>query len=317
MGIGLALWWFAACGSPTSPTVAVDEPAVVPAEAGVAQAAPARPAGDAGPAKVDASSLRALVDRVAVLLGGCGESVWRAAASPADADRVAAACDGLGVEADAAIAGEIGRSVEGDAFIAVLATAADDLKQLVRALRAPQHDGEVQSQIDHVAGATLALQHNIEKIRGLPELHPVVVNAGGCLTEAKAAELAPKVVDAWRGRFENLQKVLVSSAVLQSTLPELVRTRPLVANQKAARGRWEADNGRWGPACAREPGAQPWIERAQGALRDAGPVLDALDAAIQPFVAGEVHDMARGQQLQATFEAAAERWRGAWSAPTP
>ena len=76
-------------------------------------AAPAGPRPDAGPTPVDASSLRALVERIDKLLSVCTGDVWEKAALPADADRVSASCGGLGTEADAAIQTELGRIVEG------------------------------------------------------------------------------------------------------------------------------------------------------------------------------------------------------------
>jgi len=254
-----------------------------------------------------------LVERTDKLLAVCTGDVWEKAALPEDADRVSASCGGLGTEADAAIQTELGRIVEGDAFVANLSHAADDIDQLVRALKSPEHAGELQNQIDHVRGSIEALKSNVAKIRGIDALHPVEAGPTSCLVEAKAAEVVQRLIDGQKSRFENLDRLLIAFGTKQANKAELVRKRVLLANQRAARLRWEADTRRWAPACAKEPGAQPWVDRAKGALTGAGPVLDAFDAAVGPLVAGDVASAEGGERLQQAYDTARAGWNAAWS----
>lgn len=306
------LWFAVACSGPSAPVAPVREPAGPAGPAG--PAAPAAAAkGDAGPTPVDATSLRALVERTDKLLTVCTGDVWEKAANPADAERVSASCGGLGTEADEAIRSELGRIVEGDAFVANLSHAADDIDQLVRTLKTPEHAGELQNQIDHVRGSIEALKSNVAKIRGIEALHPVESGPTSCLAEAKAAEVVQRLVDGQKSRFENLDRLLIAFGTKQANKAELVRKRVLLANQRAARLRWEADTRRWAPACAKEPGAQPWVDRAKGALAAAGPALDAFDAAVGPLVAGAVTSAEEGERLQQSYETARAGWVATWA----
>lgn len=299
------LWFAVACSGPVAPVAPLAEPA--------AATSAAAPKGDAGPTPVDATSLRALVERTDKLLAICTGDVWEKAAKPEDAERVSASCSALGTEADAAIQTELGRIVEGDAFVANLSHAADDIDQLVRALQAPEHAGELQNQIDHVRGSIEALKSNVAKIRGIDALHPVESGPTSCLAEAKAAEVVQRLIDGQKSRFENLDRLLIAFGTKQANKAELVRKRVLLANQRAARLRWEADTRRWAPACAKEPGAQPWVDRARSALAGAGPALDAFDKAVEPLVAGSVTSAEEGERLQQAYETARAGWTAAWA----